>query len=52
MILFGENRVTIERILIYKVNNKQFFQNRNCKIVDTIKTNLFDINGYLIGEPF
>ncbi len=36
------------KFIIYE-NNKNFFLNKNCKIVDSIKTNLFDINGYLIG---
>ena len=36
------------QFIIYE-NNKNFFYNQNCKIVDTIKTKLFDINGYLIG---
>lgn len=35
------------QFIIYE-NNKNFFHNQNCKIVDTIKTDLFDINGYLI----
>ncbi len=36
------------QFIIYE-NNEQFFQNQNCKIVDSIQSNLFDINGYLIG---
>lgn len=36
------------QFIIYE-NNKDFFFNQRCKIVDSIKTNLFDINGYLIG---
>ena len=36
------------QFIIYE-NNKNFFHKQNCKIVDYIKTNLFDINGYLIG---
>lgn len=36
------------QFIIYE-NNKDFFFNQSCKIVDSIKTNLFDINGYLIG---
>ncbi len=35
------------QIIIYE-NDKSFFFNENCKIVDHIKTNLFDINAYLI----
>lgn len=36
------------QFIIYE-NNKDFFFNQSCKIVDSIKTNLFNINGYLIG---
>ena len=35
------------QFIIYE-NNKDFFFNKNCTIVDNIKTNIFDINGYLI----
>lgn len=37
-----------QQFIIYE-NNKDFFFNQSCQIVDNIKTNLFDINGYLIG---
>lgn len=36
------------QFIIYE-NNKGFFFNKDCIIVDSIKTNIFDINGYLIG---
>ncbi len=36
------------QFIIYE-NNNDLFSNQSCKIVDSIKTNLFDINGYLIG---
>lgn len=35
------------QFIIYE-NNKDFFFNQSCKIVDRIQTNLFDINGYFI----
>lgn len=35
------------QFIVYE-NNKDFFFNKSCKIVHSIKTNLFDINGYLI----
>lgn len=35
------------QFVIYE-NNKVFFFNKACQIVDSIKTTLFDINGYLI----
>ena len=35
------------QFIIYE-NNSYFFHNQNCQIVDTIKTKLFNINGYLI----
>ena len=38
------------QFIIYE-NNKQFFEGQNCKIVDSIKDNLFDINGYLVNVP-
>ena len=40
--------INFNQFIIYE-NNKDFFFNQNCKIVDSIKTTLFDINGYLIG---
>lgn len=36
------------QFIIYE-NNKEFFYKQNCKIIDTIKTKFFDINGYLVG---
>ena len=42
-------QLTNSRQLIIYENNKNFFHNQNCRIVDTIKSKSFDINGYLIG---